>query len=323
MAKLKDVAAKAGVSVATVSYVLNDSGSVSRAVRNKVLAAVRALSYTPNRSAQAMRTGRTKTLGLVLPDLLNPLFPEMAQTIENTARKLGYSTFLVDTKLSVDSERQGIESLLRQGVEGVIWFPQSQQNTAEAASKRVPIVVLDRELPGFDVVRPDHEAGGRLQAEYLLQKGHKRVGLLSGPMSVDNMRLRRDAFYESFTAEGDIIWELENPFSIEISKQNKEQLMRDRPSAVVAGNDIIAVGVIKTLTEAGIAVPGQISVIGFDNISWCEVVTPTLTTIRMRLQEIAADALRLLMQRINSPDEPERKVIIGVELVPRDSVVQV
>jgi len=184
-------------------------------------------------------------------------------------------------------------------------------------------VVLDRELPGFDVVRPDHEAGGRLQAEYLLQKGHKRVGLLSGPMSVDNMRLRRDAFYESFTAEGDIIWELENPFSIEISKQNKEQLMRDRPSAVVAGNDIIAVGVIKTLTEAGIAVPGQISVIGFDNISWCEVVTPTLTTIRMRLQEIAADALRLLMQRINSPDEPERKVIIGVELVPRDSVVQV
>ena len=145
MAKLKDVAKKAGVSVATVSYVLNDSGSVSRRVRNKVLAAVRTLGYMPNRAAQAMRTGRTKTLGLVLPDLLNPVFPEMAQAFENATRELGYSIFLVDTKHSTEIETQGIDSLIQQGVDGIIWFPKTQKNTIREISTHVPVVVLDRE----------------------------------------------------------------------------------------------------------------------------------------------------------------------------------
>ena len=323
MAKLKDVAEKAGVSVATVSYVLNDSGSVSRRVRNKVLAAARALEYSPNRTAQAMRTGRTNTLGLVLPDLLNPLFPEMAQAFENIAREFGYSIFLVDTKHSNEIEKQGILSLIQQGVDGIIWFPRTQQNTVQDMSAKVPIVVLDRDLPGFDIVRPDHEQGGRLQSEYLLQKGHKRVGLLYGPLSIDNMRLRRDAFYESFSKQGEITWELENPFSIEITEENKKQLGKDKPTAIVAGNDIIAVGIIKTLSQLGIAVPEQVSVIGFDNISWCNVVTPTLTTIHMQLKEIATEAVSLLFKRIKEPNTPKRKVVIDVELVPRDSVATV
>lgn len=323
MAKLKDVAKKAGVSVATVSYVLNDSGSVSKRVRNKVLAAVRALGYMPNRAAQAMRTGRTKTLGLVLPDLLNPLFPEMAQVFENIARELGYSIFLVDTKHSVEIEKQGIDSLIQQGVDGIIWFPKTQENTVQDLSAHVPIVVLDRELPGFDVVRPDHEEGGRLQSEHLLARGHQKVGLLSGPLSVDNMRLRRDAFIEAFRNRGKITWELENPFSIEITKINKKQLGKGKPTAIVAGNDMIAVGVIKTLNELDIAVPEQVSVIGFDNISWCNVVTPTLTTIRMQLKEIATEAVSLLLRRIKEPDTPKRKIVIDVELVSRDSVAQI
>lgn len=323
MAKLKDVAEKAGVSVATVSYVLNDTGSVSAGVRNKVLAAVRALGYSPNRAAQAMRTGRTSTLGLVLPDLLNPLFPEMAQAFEHAAREFGYSIFLVDTKHSDEIERQGIASLIQQGVDGIIWFPRTQQDTVQDISAQVPIVVLDRDLPGFDIVRPDHEQGGRLQSEYLLGKGHKRVGLLYGPLSVDNMRLRRDAFYESFSKEGDITWELENPFSMEITEENRERLGQAGPTAIVAGNDMIAVGIIKTLNELGITVPERVSVIGFDNISWCNVVTPALTTIRMQLKEIAAEAVSLLFRRIKEPDLPKRKIVIDVELVPRASVATV
>lgn len=323
MAKLKDVAEKAGVSVATVSYVLNDSGSVSRRVKNKVLAAVRALDYSPNRTAQAMRTGRTNTLGLVLPDLLNPLFPELAQAFENIALDFGYSIFLVDTKHSNEIEKQRILSLIQQGVDGIIWFPRTQENTIQDISVQVPIVVLDRELPGFDIVRPDHEQGGRLQSEYLLQKGHRKVGLLYGPLSVDNMRLRRNAFYESFSKQGEITWELENSFSIEITKENKERLEEVTPTAIVAGNDIIAVGIIKTLNELGLSVPEQVSVIGFDNISWCNVVTPTLTTIRMQLKEIATEAISLLFKRIKEPDTPKRKIVIDVELVPRASVVTI
>lgn len=323
MTKLKDVAKKAGVSVATVSYVLNDSGSVSKRVKNKVLTAVRTLGYTPNRAAQAMRTGRTKTLGLVLPDLLNPFFPEMAQVFENIARELGYSIFLVDTKHSVEIEKEGINSLIQQGVDGIIWFPKTQENTAHGISAHVPIIVLDRELPGFDIVRPNHEEGGRLQSEYLLEMGHKKVGLISGPLSVDNMRLRRDAFVEAFRKNGKIAWELENPFSMEITAINKKQLSKGKPTAIVAGNDMIAVGVIKTLNELGIAVPEQVSVIGFDNISWCEVVSPALTTIRMQLKEIAAEAVSLLLRRITEPNTPQRKIVINVELVTRDSVAKI
>ena len=323
MTKLKDVAKKAGVSVATVSYVLNDSGSVSKRVKNKVLTAVRTLGYTPNRAAQAMRTGRTKTLGLVLPDLLNPFFPEMAQVFENIARELGYSIFLVDTKHSIEIEKEGINSLIQQGVDGIIWFPKTQENTAHGISAHVPIIVLDRELPGFDIVRPNHEEGGRLQSEYLLEMGHKKVGLMSGPLSVDNMRFRRDAFVEAFCKRGKITWEVENPFSMEITAINKKQLSKGKPTAIVAGNDMIAVGVIKTFNELGIAVPGQVSVIGFDNISWCKVVSPALTTIRMQLKEIAAEAVNLLLRRIKEPDTPQRKIVINVELVTRDSVAQI
>ena len=270
-----------------------------------------------------MRTGRTKTLGLVLPDLLNPLFPEMAQAFENIARELGYSIFLVDTKHSVEIEKQGIYSLIQQGVDGIIWFPKTQQNTIRDISASVPVVVLDRELPGFDIVRPNHEEGGRLQSEHLLEKGHKKVGLLSGPLSVDNMRFRRDAFVEAFSKKGNIAWELENPFSIEITAINKKQLGKGKPTAIVSGNDMIAVGVIKTLTELGVAVPEQVSVIGFDNISWCSVVSPALTTIRMQLKEIAAEAVNLLLRRIKEPKTPRRKIVIGVELVSRDSVAQI
>lgn len=322
MATLKDVANEVGVSVATVSYVLNGTGSVSQAVKNKVNKAVAKLGYRPNRRAQAMRTGVTKSIGLILPDLTNPFFPELAQKVETAARKKGFIVLLFDTQNEPQAEVEVFNILEQHGVDGIIWCPVSKAVPKTSKSMSCPIVVVDRPIGGFDVVQSDYKQGGVLLAEYVGQSGHVCLGLLSGPGDIESACQRRDSFVSALPDGIDIVWDVEVPFSMELTSDARSKLNEDVASLIVCGDDVIAVGAIKELNAMGLRVPEDVSVVGFDNIPWSTVVKPQLTTISQPLGALGAEAFKLLVTKMAEPEQTTKKIILDVELVVRESVAK-
>ena len=319
---VRDVAREAGVSLATVSYALNGNGSVGEEMRQHVKDVAAKLGYRPNQRAQAMRTGKSNTIGLILPDLRNPFFPELAQAVEHAARERGYATFLIDTHVSTDHEYSGIERLLQQGVDGIIWFPASQKDTASELKAEVPIVVLDRQLKKYDRVIPDHFKGGVMQAAHLADSEHKKFAIVSGPQDVDNMRLRRDgAVAEISKQQGELLWEVETVFGQTLSPDVKTALKDNKATAIIAGNDMIALSVIRELKGLGVKVPEQVSIIGFDNVPWCDLVDPRLSTVSMPLAEIGLQAVRILFEQIDGKSiNKQQEFVVDLKVVERESV---
>jgi LacI family transcriptional regulator len=321
MVTVKDIAASVGVSVATVSNVLNGRPNVGEVIRRKVLEAARQLGYRPNRAAQAMRTGRTRAIGLVLPDLTNPFFPELAQAVENKARSLGLLVCLIDSQGSLHSEADGFALLMQHAVDGVIWCPLGPRMPVSLKKPPGPIVLIDRPRPGYAVVHSNYLMGGRLLAEYARRLGHTRVGLLSGPSNLESARQRRDGFVQAFPREIKVAWEVCVPFDGVLTDEAVAALERRRNATlIVAGNDLIAISAIRCLSEQGIRVPDDISVTGFDNIRWTDVVTPRLTTIAQPVGAIGARAVELMLERISGQKIAAARTVFDVELVERDSV---
>ncbi|HTD12439.1 MAG TPA: LacI family DNA-binding transcriptional regulator [Steroidobacteraceae bacterium] len=321
MATVKDIAAAVGVSVATVSNVLNGRPNVGRVNRQKVLRAAKRLGYRPNRAAQAMRTGRTRAIGLVLPDLTNPFFPELAQAVENTARGLGLLVCLVDSQGRAAGEADGFALLMQHAVDGIIWCPVGPRLPPYLRDAARPVVLIDRPRPGFPVVHSDYLMGGRLLAEYALRMGHRCVGLLSGPQNLASARQRRDGLVEAFPQDIRIAWEVVVGFDGILNADAVRALQRrGKATLIVAGNDLIAISAIRCLAEAGVHVPADVSITGFDNIRWTDVVTPRLTTIAQPVGAIGAKAVQLMQQRMAGEKIANRPTIFDVTLIERDSV---
>lgn len=320
MATLRDIATAVGVSVTTVSNVLNGRPNVGHAIRRQVLRAAKTLGYRPNRAAQAMRTGRTRAIGLVLPDLTNPFFPELAQAVENTARSAGLLVCLVDSQGKAAGEADGF-SLLQHAVDGVIWCPVGGTLPATLKHFSKPVVLIDRPRPDYDVVQSDYALGGRLLADYALRMGHTNIGLLSGPQRIESARQRRDGFVGAHPRDLQIAWEVGVGFDGMLGAAAVAALTRRRAATlVVCGNDLIAISAIRCLAEHGIRVPEDISVTGFDNIRWTELVTPRLTTIAQPVGAIGAKAVELMRERMSGAPLVGRRTIFEVALVERDSV---
>jgi LacI family transcriptional regulator len=318
VANLKDVAKAAGVSVATVSNVLNGTKAVTDDVRRRVLDAARRLQYRPNPHARSLRTGQSRTLGLVVPDLGNPFFPALIQAIETTARAEGFVLIVMDAGDDGARELEALTLLGSYGVAGVIWVP------AGAGHDLVwpfPVVTVDRPVPGCDTVVADHRQGGALVARHAASLGHRRVGLLSGPRSLPSAALRRSGFLEAAAGHLEVVWEHEVPFTSALPAHVASQLAAPACSLVVCANDAVAVGVLRTVRAAGIVVPEELSVIGFDDVPWADFVDPALTTIRQPLASLGARAVALLSARLGDPALAPRHEILSVELVARRSAV--
>ncbi len=321
MVTVKDIAAAVGVSVATVSNVLNERPNVGRVIRHKVLRAAKRLGYRPNRAAQAMRTGRTRAIGLVLPDLTNPFFPELAQAVENTARSLGLLVCLVDSQGRAEGEADGFALLMQHAVDGIIWCPLGPRLPSGLHEAARPVVLIDRPRPGFPVVHSDYLMGGRLLAAYALRMGHTHVALLSGPQNLASARQRRDGFVRAFPRDIRIAWEVAVGFDGVLTAAAVAALKRrGKATLIVAGNDLIAISAIRCLAEAGVRVPADVSITGFDNIRWTDVVTPRLTTIAQPVGAIGAKAVQLMQQRMSGEKIASRRTIFDVALIERDSV---
>jgi LacI family transcriptional regulator len=319
-ATLKEVAHAAGVSLASASYAVNGTGSLGEATRRHVLEVAARLGYRQNLSARAMRTGKTGAIGLVLPDLTNPFFPTLAQSVIQTARQHAYRVFVTDTEGSSELEAESIELLVRHGVDGIVWFPIRDRDTARESLADVPTVVIDRTIPGLESIQADYAGGGRLAADHLLACGHRSIGVISGPRDVLSMRQRCDAAIERIRARGRLAFDVSNAFALDLEPEVKEAIRSRSATAVFCGADLIALGVIDYARSIRLAVPGQLSVIGFDDIPWAQLSSPRLTTIDMPLGDMAAEAVESVLRRADESRESRRKIVFDTTLVERDSV---
>ena len=316
MATLKDIARAAGVSIATVSNVVNGTKPATPAVRRRVLAAIERLGYVPNPHAQSLRTGQSRTFGLVVPDLTNPFFPALVQAVETTARARGHVLIVMDAGNDVERERDAMALLASYRVAGVIWVPVDDR---PAPALPCPLVTVDRAVPGCDAVVADHAQGGALIAAHALERGHRRIGLLSGPSLVPSAAARRAGFLTALAHHAELAWEHEVPFSSDLPREVQRRLQRPDCSLVVCANDAIAVGVVRHARATGLRLPDDLAVTGFDDVPWADFVDPALTTVRQPLGALGARAVDLLRQRIEDPHRPAQLETLPVELIARRS----
>lgn len=318
-ATLKEVARAANVSLASASYAVNGTGSLGEATREHILQVARKLGYRQNMSARAVRTGKTGTIGLVLPDLTNPFFPTLAQSVIQTARQHSHSVFVTDTEGSPELEVESVRLLVEHGVDGIVWFPIGDSNTVESSLAGVPTVIIDRSIPGFESIQADYARGGVLAAEHLVQAGHTSIGIISGPMDILSMRQRCDAAASYIQQHAKLAFRVSNAFSLDLEPKVKDAIRSRAATAVFVGADLIALGVIQHAQSLKINVPSQLSVVGFDDIPWAQMSSPPLTTIDMPLGDMAAEAVQSLLGRASQRD-PRRRIVFDTTLVQRASV---
>lgn len=316
---LKDVAREAGVSLATASYALNGKKEVGEGTRAHVVEVARKLGYQANLAARAMKTGRSGTIGLVIPNITNPLFAKLAQSVTSAAEDHGQAVLLVDTEGSKDAEVDALNHLVNHGADGLIWFPVNDDMPIRPASLDVPVVVLDRTVPDFDLVQAEYREGGRLIGQHLVEQGHRRIGFIDGPRDVANSRERSDGAKDEVLGHAEIVWDVEHPYVPTLTDAARACLERRDVSAVVCGNDLIALGAMAVMREMGVAPGEDVALVGFDDIDLCRLVWPTLTSVRLPISEMGAAAVERLNARLKKPELLVQRTILPVSLKVRDS----
>lgn len=314
---LKDVAALAGVSTATVSFVLNESKPVAAATKARVQRALAKLDYRISPSARALRTGRHHAIGLLLPDLINPFFPALAQAVTASAWARGHALILASSGDTAAEEMQAYNALIER-TDGIIWIPSAAAKVTGAATATV---ILDRpstRLAAYDSVSADHRAGGALAAELFRSHGRRYVGLLTGPSQSPSAVSRQQGFRDHLNGL-EVLWQHEVPFALHLPASATSLLADPRLQAVFAASDVVAIGATRILRSLGRRVPQDVAVIGFDDIPWAALIEPALTTIRQPVAELGECAVVTLLKRISHPDMKPYHQLLPVTLVERAS----
>lgn len=329
---LSRIAASLGVSVATVSNALSGKGRVSAELVEKIKTTANALGYVPSQAGRALRTGRSEVLGLVLPDIANPLFPQIAQAIEYAASIRGYGVLIGDSRGDVAMQTEAINRLIERGVDGMVIVPRRGTRIADIGC---PVAVIDTPSTPGNTVAADHWQGGCEIGRHLAGLGHDRVLLIGiNPGSnVQNDRIGGIKAGLGSSARTEVLW-IEK---LEESHGAGCLLGLDRKAgegftAFAATSDLQALRVLTELQRAGISVPGSASVTGFDDLIWSSVVTPALTTMRMdmdRIAEIAIDALVRTIEKGGAEDvfadgtpPASRLVTAEISRVPMELIVR-
>jgi LacI family transcriptional regulator len=330
-ATLRDVAKAAGVHPATASRALNPAtrNLVNAATARRVIRAAETLGYRPNPTARSLKTAKSATVGLVIPDLTNPLFPPMVRGVEAVLDKAGYSVLLVNTDNDPDRERSQVNSLLSRQVEGLIVATALIDHPLmkELAAQGVNLVMVNRRSEGVDVssITPDDEAGVRRAVEHLAKLGHERIAHLAGPdttsTGLSRLRAFRSAVRDLGLADDARLIRTCSSWGEQAGASALRELLDDEVgfSAIVAGNDLIALGCYDVFAERSIDCPSQMSVVGFNDMPFLNNLRPPLTSVAVPHAQIGAEAARLLLEVIADPDRPARSVQLPVSLVVRGS----
>ena len=325
-ATIKDVAAKAGVSRQTVSRAINNQGEISPVTKARVMQAIDELGYQPNRLAQGMVTQRTKTVALLVSDIANPFFPEVARGVQDTAREKGYNVFLCNTDGSADEELETMRLLASQGVDGIITFASNikQETLLQFANHYHPIVIINRKIehPHINLLIVDNQAGAQMAANHFVNEGHTQIGMLTNASKSLSQVRRVQGFQKTMTHHG----------------LNSKMIVQEKPTidgghramlalleqweevtAVFTYNDLMAIGALQACRALGKQVPNDIAIIGFDDIHLASVVTPPLSSVHVNKYAIGQMAITRIFAMLAEPEKIFAHMELTPELILRES----
>ena len=330
--KLKDVAAAAGVHVATASRALNErtSSMVSPDTVERVRLAADALGYRVNRVARGLKTRRSYTVGMLIPDITNPFFPPMVRGAEDGLAEAGYTLVLADTDNDEDKDRKAQAVLLERQVDGMLLGTARRRDplVEDLAGAGVPFVLVNRTLDrgGVAAVIPDDHAGMALAVDHLYDLGHRRLGHVAGPQETSTGSRRAAGFLAAVHSLGlEPVAPVEvTSFTEEAGRLAAERMLsaKERPTAIVAANDLVALGVLDAAEALGLSCPRDFSLVGFNDIPFVGRLSPPLTTVRINEYEIGLRASRLLLSLIEDPEARPETIMIGPELIVRGSTAR-
>jgi len=328
---LRDVAAAAGVHAATASRALNPKTRrlVNADTARRILRVAESLGYQPNPIARSLKTAKSSTIGLVIPDLTNPLFPPIVRGIEDVLGPAGFNAWIVNTDNDPDRERTQIESLRSRQVEGlIIATARLEHPLLEALHEQgMKMVLVNRRLENVEIpsVTPDDSAGIAMAVKHLFDLGHRRIVHLAGPQTTSTGLVRSRAFRHAIRDHG---LDEDTSLVVECDYWNEEEGARalrtllDRGSqftAIVAGTDLIALGCYDVFAERDISCPDDVSVVGFNDMPFLDKLRPPLTTVRVPHYAIGAEAARMLIETIEEPSRHARSLLLPLSLVVRQS----
>ena len=322
---IRDVARRAEVAVGTVSHHLNGTARVAEGTARRIQAAIDDLGYRIDLAARSLRSRRTQSVGLVLPNISNPFYAEVARAIEHALWDRGFQTLLCDSSQDLERERLHLEALESRRVDGILMIRTAGWRLPRARLERprVPIVFVDRGVEGMHSVTTDNRLGGELAARHLAELGHRSVAILAGENVVGNVRERLAGFKAEFRRHGvavrarDVVT---GPQAVELGYEVKELMgRRPRPTAVFATNDIVAIGAWRQLLGMGLRIPGEVSLVGFDDIEMSGLLLPPLTTIRQDKTALGREATSLLLRLLAGERPAVCQTLIPPQLVVRGS----
>ena len=322
MANIKDVARLAGVSVATVSRYLNQKGYLSDKSKKKIEIAIGELNYKPNLIARSLSTKQDSSIGLLLPDITNPFFPELARAIEDVSMAKGYSIILCNTDDSVEKEINYLQLLKQKYVAGLIITMNHLPNSVYM-DLDIPIVGLDRveNLP-FPIITTDNELGGEMAAKHLIDRGSKNILVLSGPTAEESVARRVNGFRQYSEQYEHVTLSLQaSHFNYKKSYVDIIDFLKKNPTidGIFACSDTDGIAAIKAATALGYAIPEDIQIMGFDGVSIGELTSPSLTSVAQNIYLLGSLAAEQLIAQIEGQEVAKELIKISPELIIRDS----
>ncbi|MXG88345.1 LacI family DNA-binding transcriptional regulator [Nocardioides flavescens] len=330
-ASVKDVAARAGVSLGTVSNVLNRPDRVSSSTRERVEAAMGELGFVRNESARQLRTGTSQTLAYVVLDASNPFFTDVARGMEGAAEAHGLSLVLCNSGQRPDREAAHLALFAQQRVQGILVTPVDPTSPLLDRTRTLgtPVVIVDRTRhdASFCSVSVDDELGGRLAVEHLVDRGHRRIAFIGGPMEIgqitDRLRGARAAWADAGRPAEDLVVLVTDWLDVAGGREAGARLAgmssAKRPTAAFCANDLIALGLLQHAISSGTSVPEQLAIVGYDDIEFAAAAAVPLSSVRQPRHELGRAAADLLLDEAGNPDHEHRQVQFTPELVARRS----
>ena len=325
---VKEVARQAGVSTATVSRVLSGAVQVTEDLRERVLSAAAALNYHPNRAARNLRVGFNRSVGILIPDIENPFYTSLVRGVEQVLQAGGYSLLLANYNESSEQEKTYLSQMQAEGVAGLLFSASREPGAAYADLARagIPAVAVSRKLanPSIDQVTVDNEGGAYSAVKHLLELGHLRIGLINGPQALSTSQERYDGYHAALRESAikpvkQLVQHCDFRQTGGYLGMQKLLSLNTAPTAVFVASNLMTLGALQAIHEAGLDIPGQIALVGFDEMPWAVSLRPPLTTVAQPINEVGQTAARLLLERIQNFQLPRREVLLKTELIVRSS----